>query len=166
MVWLGLGKPLEDDGYHRIYDRNGENYLEIPRISILDAGEYSCVATNMMGAVYSTFTICVEGRIRLPNPIKTKMMSPFLAMTEPESTSSEMEERSANVSDVDANAVCYLINLLLLSIQWYSMNHSENDLCLSESTVDGKNCDVYYHLLSHVLYFITINRFFSSCNMQ
>jgi hypothetical protein len=28
-------------------------------------------------------------------------------MTEPESTSSEMEERSANVSDADANAVCY-----------------------------------------------------------
>jgi hypothetical protein len=27
-------------------------------------------------------------------------------MTEPESTSSEMEERSANVSDADANAVC------------------------------------------------------------
>jgi hypothetical protein len=56
-----LGKPLEDDGYHRIYDRNGENYLEIPKISILDAGEYSCIATNMMGAVYSNFTICVEG---------------------------------------------------------------------------------------------------------
>jgi hypothetical protein len=31
----------------------------------------------------------------------------FLAMTEPESTSSEIEERSANVSDVDANTVCY-----------------------------------------------------------
>jgi hypothetical protein len=28
-------------------------------------------------------------------------------MTEPESTSSEMEERSANVSDTDANAVCF-----------------------------------------------------------
>ena len=28
-----------------------------------------------------------------------------LAMTEPESTSSEMEERSANVSDADVNAV-------------------------------------------------------------
>ncbi len=61
VVWVGLGKPLEDDGYHRIYDRNGENYLEIPKISILDAGEYSCIATNMMGAVYSNFTICVEG---------------------------------------------------------------------------------------------------------
>jgi hypothetical protein len=29
----------------------------------LDAGEYSCIATNMMGAVYSTFTVCVEGKI-------------------------------------------------------------------------------------------------------
>jgi hypothetical protein len=28
-------------------------------------------------------------------------------MTEPESTSSEIEERSANVSDADANNVCY-----------------------------------------------------------
>jgi hypothetical protein len=27
-------------------------------------------------------------------------------MTEPESTSSEMEERSANVSDADVNVVC------------------------------------------------------------
>ncbi|CAF3134462.1 unnamed protein product [Rotaria sp. Silwood2] len=87
VVWIRLGKPLEDDGYHQIYDRNGENYFEIPKISILDAGEYSCIATNMMGAVYSTFTVCVE------------------AMTEPESTSSEMEERSANVSDIDTNAI-------------------------------------------------------------
>ncbi|CAF4949627.1 unnamed protein product, partial [Rotaria sp. Silwood1] len=87
VVWIRLGKPLEDDGYHRIYDRNGENYFEIPKISILDSGEYSCIATNMMGAVYSTFTVCVE------------------AMTEPESTSSEVEERSTNVSDVDANAI-------------------------------------------------------------
>jgi len=34
-------------------------------------------------------------------------------MTEPESTSSEMEERSANVSDADANAVCYHIKPLI-----------------------------------------------------
>ncbi|CAF4044788.1 unnamed protein product [Adineta steineri] len=87
ILWVRLDKPLEDDGYHRIYDRNGENYLEIPKISILDAGEYSCIATNMMGAAYSKFVVSVE------------------AMTEPESTSSEMEERSANVSDVDTNAV-------------------------------------------------------------
>ncbi|CAF1178754.1 unnamed protein product [Adineta ricciae] len=88
VLWVRLGKALEDDdGYHRIYDRNGENYFEIPKISILDAGEYSCIATNMMGAAYSTFIICVE------------------AMTEPESTGSEIEERSANVSDVDTNVM-------------------------------------------------------------
>jgi hypothetical protein len=63
VVWVYSGKPIEDDGYHRVYDRNGENYFEIPKISILDSGEYSCIATNMMGAVYSTFIICVEGRI-------------------------------------------------------------------------------------------------------
>jgi hypothetical protein len=34
-------------------------------------------------------------------------------MTEPESTSSEMEERSANVSDADANLVCYHKTLLI-----------------------------------------------------
>ena len=63
VLWVRLGKALEDDdGYHRIYDRNGENYFEIPKISILDAGEYSCIATNMMGAAYSTFIICVEGK--------------------------------------------------------------------------------------------------------
>ncbi len=70
VLWVRLGKSLEDDGYHQIYDRNGENYFEIPKISILDAGEYSCIATNMMGAAYSTFTVCVEGKIRLQNSIK------------------------------------------------------------------------------------------------
>jgi hypothetical protein len=109
IVWVRLGKPLEDDGYHRIYDRNGENYFEIPKISILDAGEYSCIATNMMGAVYSTFVVCVEGKTMSHYAMKNKINDCFsllLAMTEPESTSSEMEERSANVSDADANAVC------------------------------------------------------------
>ena len=104
VVWVGLGKPLEDDGYHRIYDRNGENYLEMPKISILDAGEYSCIATNMMGAVYSKFTICVEG-IQWSSDRSVAPICVVSAMTEPESTSSEMEERSANVSDADANNV-------------------------------------------------------------
>jgi len=73
-----LAKPLEDDGYHRIYDRNGENYLEIPKISILDAGEYSCIATNMMGAVYSKFTICVEGTTISRNSINARQRIPFI----------------------------------------------------------------------------------------
>lgn len=34
-----------------------------------------------------------------------KIILYFVAMTEPESTSSEMEERSANVSDADINVV-------------------------------------------------------------
>lgn len=107
VVWVGLGKPLEDDGYHRIYDRNGENYLEMPKISILDAGEYSCIATNMMGAVYSKFTLCVEGKTNFFFRLDTddRVLFEFVAMTEPESTSSEMEERSANVSDADVNVV-------------------------------------------------------------
>lgn len=76
----------------------------------MDAGEYSCIATNMMGAVYSKFTICVEGMIISKfdkNEINNSISFLFLAMTEPESTSSEMEERSANVSDADTNIVCY-----------------------------------------------------------
>ncbi len=84
----------------------------------MDAGEYSCIATNMMGAVYSTFTICVEGMTFSQNSIETRQIILFiflifLAMTEPESTGSEMEERSANVSDADANAVCYHKNLFI-----------------------------------------------------
>lgn len=118
VLWLRLGKPLEDDGYHRIYDRDGENIFEIPKISILDAGEYSCIATNMMGAVYSTFILCVEGRNMSRNSMNANADMSFsffiyLAMTEPESTSSEIEERSANVSDVDANTVCYHKTLLI-----------------------------------------------------
>ncbi len=42
-------------------------------------------------------------------------------MTEPESTSSEMEERSANVSDADANAVCYHKKPLIRNIKFCSM---------------------------------------------
>ena len=103
---------MEDDGYHRIYDRDGENYFEIPHISILDAGEYSCIATNMMGAIYSTFNICVEGSsspfvegLTEERIVALSLSRSPVAMTEPESTGSEMEERSANVSDADANAV-------------------------------------------------------------
>jgi len=38
----------------------------------------------------------------------------ILAMTEPESTGSEMEERSANVSDVDMNTVCISMSAFFL----------------------------------------------------
>lgn len=38
----------------------------------------------------------------------------ILAMTEPESTGSEMEERSANVSDVDMNTVCISMSVFFL----------------------------------------------------
>jgi hypothetical protein len=61
IVWIRAGKPMDDDGYRHIYEQHGQNYFELPKISILDAGEYSCIATNMMGAIYSTFNICVEG---------------------------------------------------------------------------------------------------------
>ncbi len=39
-------------------------------------------------------------------------------MTEPESTSSEMEERSANVSDADANNVRYYQKLFIVNIRF------------------------------------------------
>jgi hypothetical protein len=55
-------------------------------------------------------------------------------MTEPESTSSEMEERSANVSDADANAVRYHKKLLIRNIKFCSMITrllSDRHFCLS-----------------------------------
>lgn len=79
----------------------------------MDAGEYSCIATNMMGAIYSTFNICVEGdqfNKSVSSSEKELLFSYFsliLAMTEPDSASSELEERSANVSDVDMNNVSH-----------------------------------------------------------
>lgn len=38
-------------------------------------------------------------------------------MTEPESTSSEIEERSTNVSDADTNAVCYEKTLFIMNFE-------------------------------------------------
>ena len=62
-----------------------------------------------MGAIYSTFNICVEGKrdAQKCRALELDVLVCFPAMTEPESTSSEMEERSANVSDVDANTVSW-----------------------------------------------------------
>lgn len=50
-------------------------------MSILDTGEYTCTASNVMGAVYSAINIVVE------------------AMTEPETCSSEV------YSDLDKSAI-------------------------------------------------------------
>lgn len=39
-------------------------------MSILDTGEYTCTASNVMGAVYSAISIIVEGMMRKKNIYK------------------------------------------------------------------------------------------------
>lgn len=85
ICWFRDGKPFNSepkDNRIKIYDKDGCNYFEIINISILDTGEYTCTASNVMGAVYSAINILVE------------------AMTEPETgASSEVysdQEKSAD----------------------------------------------------------------------
>lgn len=62
--WFRDGKPLKselDDIRYKIYEQNECHYFEIDNVSILDTGEYTCTASNVMGAVYSAINIIVEG---------------------------------------------------------------------------------------------------------
>ncbi|CAF0740265.1 unnamed protein product [Brachionus calyciflorus] len=84
VLWFRDGKPISsepDDRRIKIYKNNDSNFFEIDNISILDTGEYTCTASNVMGAVYSAINILVE------------------AMTEPETGAS-----SEVCSDLDKSA--------------------------------------------------------------
>ena len=84
VCWFRDGKPINpepDDLRFKIYKKDDCNYFEIDNISILDTGEYTCTASNVMGAVYSAINILVE------------------AMTEPETGAS-----SEVYSDLDKSA--------------------------------------------------------------
>jgi hypothetical protein len=63
--WFRDGKPLGkselDDIRYKISEKDDCNYFEIDNVSILDTGEYTCTASNVMGAVYSAINIIVEG---------------------------------------------------------------------------------------------------------
>lgn len=78
--WFKNGKPLrqEDDKRFSMYENNDEQYFEINNVSILDTSEYTCTASNFMGAVYSAVNILVE------------------AMTEPETNSCSEIDVSAD----------------------------------------------------------------------
>jgi len=43
------------------YELDDMNYFEIDNLSILDAGEYTCTASNIMGAIFCTVDISIEG---------------------------------------------------------------------------------------------------------
>jgi hypothetical protein len=43
------------------YEIDDCSYFEIENVSILDTGEYTCTASNIMGAVYCAVKINVEG---------------------------------------------------------------------------------------------------------
>ena len=62
IAWFRDGKPLKSGDYrYNIFEKEDCNYFEIDNISILDTGEYTCTASNVMGAVYSAISIIVEG---------------------------------------------------------------------------------------------------------
>jgi hypothetical protein len=62
--WFRDGKPLkieEDDRRFKKYEKDDLSLFEIKNVSILDTGEYTCTASNVMGAVYSAINLVVEG---------------------------------------------------------------------------------------------------------
>ncbi len=62
--WFREGKPLRidsSDNRYNLFEKDEKCFLEIENISILDAGEFTCTVSNVMGAVYSAFNIVVEG---------------------------------------------------------------------------------------------------------
>ena len=62
--WFRDGKPLRDDSNdsrYKVYEKDGGCFFEIENVSILDTGEFTCTASNVMGAVYSAINIIVEG---------------------------------------------------------------------------------------------------------
>ena len=70
IAWFREGRPLRlrEDTRYRIYDEppttpsgGAVSYFEIDNTSILDSGEYTCTASNMMGAVYGSISVTIEG---------------------------------------------------------------------------------------------------------
>ncbi len=72
--WFREGKPIKtDDGRLKTYNLNESSYFEIDKVSILDCGEYTCTASNVMGAIYCNVKVSVEGLSKIefldePNP--------------------------------------------------------------------------------------------------
>ncbi|CAF0827406.1 unnamed protein product, partial [Didymodactylos carnosus] len=147
VVWMKLGKSLRDDGYYKIYDKDGQNYLEIPAVSILDSGEYTCLASNMMGAVYNSFQLHVEDSLFFI----IFLFFLIVAMTEPDS--SEFEERSANVSDSEQSGKDNKSNTTNVSmvatelIDKHVRQHRQSRLSIHS----GEQSDVEYFLSDFIL---------------
>lgn len=60
--WFRDGKPIKlDEMRFKSYELDGMDHFEIDNLSILDAGEYTCTASNVMGAIFCTVDISIEG---------------------------------------------------------------------------------------------------------
>ena len=80
--WFKEGKPIKfDDIRYKAYEKDERNYFEIESISLLDAGEYTCTASNVMGAIFSSIKISIE------------------AMTEPESSSEFLSDFDKSLNE-------------------------------------------------------------------
>jgi hypothetical protein len=108
ICWFKEGKPIResDDSRFKIYTgEDGLSYFEIDNTSILDAGEYTCTASNVMGAVFSPINVVIE------------------AMTEPEGSDMHSDVEKSNndnaesdyfksdTTDPAPNTVCFLVVL-------------------------------------------------------
>ncbi|XP_013419361.1 titin-like [Lingula anatina] len=60
VTWFKDGKLLKSDSHRKIYKAEGLHFLELPKASIEDGGEYTCTANNSAGAVYCNFALTVE----------------------------------------------------------------------------------------------------------
>ncbi len=64
--WFKEGKPVKlDDMRLKVYENEGLNFFELDNVSLLDAGEFTCTASNLMGAVFCAVNVTVEGQCLL-----------------------------------------------------------------------------------------------------
>lgn len=60
--WSKDGETLQADNRHRIYDSQGQYYLEIPRVALEDAGDYTCTASNSEGSMSCFIAVFIESK--------------------------------------------------------------------------------------------------------
>ncbi|RNA34764.1 muscle M-line assembly unc-89-like [Brachionus plicatilis] len=129
ICWFRDGKPLShepEDKRIKIYEKEKCSYFEISNISILDTGEYTCTASNVMGAVYSAINILVE------------------AMTEPETgASSEVYSDQEKSADSELGVHCSYSDNTDTSTSAKSGSRAEP--CFRDSGIRKKNTHLCFY---------------------
>ncbi|XP_076459478.1 uncharacterized protein LOC143292788 isoform X2 [Babylonia areolata] len=60
VVWTKDGQTLQSDSHRSVFESEGQYYVTVPRVTVDDAGDYVCTASNSEGAVTCTISVFVE----------------------------------------------------------------------------------------------------------